>query len=179
MAGQVSGFFHQIIDGAGDVLTPHQRDGAEGAGSVAAFANFQVGVVARRGDEAFADEFVLVVRVEFGQQARQLHGAEKGVDLGDFLGQFVAVALRQAPGHVELVDVAGHFYGGVPQNGVDTLLFCQVDKSAGIDDYDVGILVVTVVYHVVFIGLELGDQVLTVHQILGATQGNDVDLVLF
>src|SRR5580692_1316522 len=54
-------FFHEVFDRAADMPAAHQRDGAEGAGPVATFGNFQIGVVFRRREEPFAQQFGLVI----------------------------------------------------------------------------------------------------------------------
>ena len=61
------------------------------------------------------------------------------------------------------------FHIGVMQDGIDRLLLGQVDKAAGVHDHHIGLLRFFRQYAEV-IAFELGDKVLRIHDVLGATQ---------
>jgi hypothetical protein len=89
----------------------------------------------------------VVVRVAAGSEARggedgfELACAYDGVDFGDVLLDFVAVALDEAAGDDDalgftavLLLVLDHL-----EDGVDGLLLGGVDEAAGVDDDDLGV----------------------------------------
>ena len=175
--GQVSGFGHQLIDRATDVLAAHQRNGTERAGTVAAFRDLQVCVVGQRGDLAFAEQFVLVVGIQPGQQGGHFQGTKKGVHLRYFLLQCILVALRQTARDVQFLDLPGFFQGGMFHDALNALLFGQVNKAAGIDNHYVSLGVFALVGYFIVIAPQLGDEIFTVHQVFGTTQGDHIYFV--
>ena len=52
LGGQAAGFFHQILDGHAHMRAADERDGAVGTTPVAAFRDFQIGIMRRRGEDA-------------------------------------------------------------------------------------------------------------------------------
>ena len=87
-----------------------------------------------RGQQTLSDQLLAVVRIEGLEQFGQLPGAEVGVDLGDLLGQLVAVALAEAARHIDALDPAILLRVGELEDGVDALLLGAFDEAAGVDD---------------------------------------------
>ncbi len=92
------------------------RDDAEAAGMVAALVDLDVGVMARRRQQARRQVMVEIrcgaVGLRFSAFAQigdafHLVGANDGVDFRDLLADFAAVALHQAAGDDELTGAAG------------------------------------------------------------------------
>ena len=71
----------------------------------------------------------------------ELAGAYDGVDFGDVLADFVAVALDEAAGYDEALGAAsvGDLVLDHLEDGVDGFLLGGVDEAAGVDDEDVGV----------------------------------------
>ncbi len=177
LPGQEAGLVHQALYGAGYVLAPHERYGAERTGAVAAFGYLEIGIVPRCAEHTLADELVAVVGVEPGQQGGHIHRTEIGVYLGYLLLQVVLVPLRQTAGHIQLVDMAAGLLICVVQDGLYGLLLGQVDEAAGIHYDDIGVAPLLFVCYIQVVAAQLGDDVLGVHGVLGAPQCDHIDLV--
>ena len=65
-------------------------------------------------------------------------GADHGVDFGDALLDFVAVALDEAAGDDELFRPTGGLVAGHFKDGVDGFLLGRVNEAARVDDEDIG-----------------------------------------
>jgi hypothetical protein len=95
----------------------------------------------------------------------------KGVHLGQQLGQLLAEALRQAASHDQrLAPLLGLAQMVRFQNGIHTLFLSRVDEGAGINDERVGCS--GVVGELDALLFEGAQHDLCVHQILGTTQTN-------
>ena len=140
---------------------PHERLGAW-AGSAVAAGPYPV-VDAPR--PARADD-----------DCRYLAGAQDDIDLRDLRLQFVAITLRQAAGHHQLLASAGLPAFRHLQDGVNRFLLGAVDEGTGVDDDDVRVSGVG------------GNRVsgsfgqpqhhLAIYEVLGAAQRNHSDLHL-
>ena len=73
-----------------------------------------------------------------GEDVFEFAGADDGVDFGDVLLDFVAIALDEASGDDEFLGFAMRLVPGHLEDGVDRLLLGRVDEGAGVDDQDVG-----------------------------------------
>ena len=148
---QPAGLGNAVIDVTAAQCAANQRNGAIVAAVVAAFGNFQVGVVARGGNHAGTAQLHIVlgavalglacaVRAEAadnGGQGSVGANAHNGVHLGDFLHNLMLVALCQTAGdndlevRVLLLVLAGH------QDVLDSLGLGRLDEAAGVDDDNV------------------------------------------
>ena len=94
---------HHLVERERAMLAAHERNRAERAAVVAPFAHLEVADVRRvAGEEPHAgmDRRHVVdqaARLELGQQAVHLGGAEKQIDLGQRLLELALVALHHAP----------------------------------------------------------------------------------
>ncbi len=124
----------------------------------------------------------VVVRVAAGGEARggedgfEFSGADYGVDFGDVLLNFVAVALDEAAGYDDALGFAAVLLLVLDhlEDGVDGLLLGGVDEAAGVDDDDLGVFGA---------GGELGSVVveqahhdLGVDEVFGAAEGDETYL---
>jgi hypothetical protein len=64
------------------------------------------------------------------------------------------------------------------QYGVNRLLLGIVNEPAGIYDYDRGVVAVAFVNNIKIIGPKLSHQHLGIDEVLGATQSDDIHLIL-
>jgi len=129
---------------------PILRNHAKRARMVAAFGNFDVGEVSRRGENARC-EVVVEVRcgggrrfgvIGFAQRhdAVQFVRADQRVHFGQFFADIATVAFHQAAGHNQLARlphplVLGHF-----QDGVNGFLLGRIDEAARIDHQHLGLV---------------------------------------
>ena len=120
---------------------------------------------------------MLVVCLEFLQNRRQIPSPKKRIHLRDFLFQIVLVALRKTTGYVHLIHQTLLFGIYILKDGVDRLLLGIVYESAGVDDDDVIVIGVGLMAGVDAVTSELGQQDFGIHQVFGATHGDDIDFV--
>ena len=108
-----------------------------------------------------------------GEDGFEFAGAYDGVDFGDVLLDFVAVALDEAAGDDDALGFAAVLLLVLDhlEDGVDGLLLGGVDEAAGVDDDDLGVFGV---------GGELGAVVvedahhdLGVDEVFGAAEGDE------
>jgi len=102
---------------------------------------------------------------------------KKCIDLRNLLFQIVLVALRKTSGHINFIYEALLFGIHILQDRINRFLLGIVDKSAGIDDDDVVILGVGLVAGVDAVASQLGQKDFGIHQVFGATHGDDIDFV--
>ena len=74
----------------------NQRYGTIGAGAVAAFADFKIGVVLWGGLHALGLETIMVFGLQRPDELAPLVHSVEGVDLGQLFAQFLFVALDEA-----------------------------------------------------------------------------------
>ena len=158
------------------------RDHAEGAGMVAAFRDFDVSEMARSREHARRE---VVVQVRLGWNPRRLHalayrhdarqviGADNGIDLGDFLADGVAVAFHQAARDDQLPGASALFVFGHLEDGFHRFLLGGVDETAGVDYQDIGFGGVG--RQLVAPGHQLAHHDLTINQVLGTAQTDEAD----
>jgi hypothetical protein len=97
--------------------------------------------------------------------------AHECVDFGQEFRQFVAKALRHAAGNDQrLAPILGLAQFGGLKDGIHAFLLRGVDERAGVDDERVGLSRVVCHLHAPF--EQRAEHDLGVHQIFGATQGN-------
>src|SRR2546427_12152633 len=129
-------FAHEPGERLGAMLAAHQRDGAEGAGVVAAFRNLQISYM-RLVAEELPDSGMLGDRIgdqtplgKLWDQMVELGEPEKEVDLGNLLLQFLLVSLNETPDGHDRLHAAFLQLGGL-EHRIDRLLFGCVDEAAG------------------------------------------------
>ena len=139
---------HDFVERERAVLAAHERDRAERAAVVAAFADLEVAHVRQVARvEAHArmrDERRLGIehaaREQLGNEAVHLGRAEEEVDLGELARELGLVALDHASnGDDRLARAVGLAAPGVDDR-VDRLLLRRVDEAAGVDDDHVGVI---------------------------------------
>ena len=96
-------FFHQLFNGARQVSSTHERDGAEGTRAIATLGYFHIGIVAGMGKQTLSDQLMLVVCFELFQNSRQFPRTKKCINLRYLLFKVILVALREAARYVNLV----------------------------------------------------------------------------
>ena len=116
---------------------------------IAAFGDFDVGEMPRRGEDA-RRQVVVQVRLERARSGShafaerhdlvEFVGADERVDFRQICLDIAAVALHQAAGDDQLLRAAGLLVLGHLENGVDGFLLGGVDETAGVDDEDVGLV---------------------------------------
>src|SRR5262249_17532864 len=70
---------------------------------------------------------------------RNLTGPDEKVHLGQFLGQFLRISLREATSDDELLDLSFLFEPRGLNDGVDGLSFSGLDEAAGINQHNIRI----------------------------------------
>ena len=196
---KVSGLVDKLVDGARDVSATDEGDGTVGAMAVAALGNFEVGIVARRGEGAFGGEgqrgrgfcrgalsrrgLLPCESPDVSNKFVPLVNAKPGGDLGQFGLELVAVALHKAArgyqcalaavGMVTAVEIACSLQLG--KEGVDGLLLGVADEAAGVEDYDVAVVARAVKEDGVARRAQVPRHIFGVDSILATAEGDDVD----
>ena len=135
--------------------------------------------MARRRDHALADKLVPIVGVERLQEARQVARAEVGVHLRDTSLEIILITLGQAARDEQFVELALLLGRRVVEDRVNRLLLRVVDKSAGVDHDDRGIIAVGLMLDLELAGEQPAHQHLGIIEILRTAESDDLDLVLF
>ena len=177
-------FPHEIVHRAGLLRPAKSRNDAKRAGVVAAFRDLQVAAPAPRAPHAWGLGIVGVVRrsddraraTEDLPDLQECAGSQEVVHLGKFPGERLAVALRKTPGDHQLPSLPPGLDLGELEDGLDALLLRGTDERAGIDDQDIGVF--GILGHVVALALQRSEHHLAVHAILGAAEGDEMDLLL-
>ena len=176
---QVLRFFQHGIGRAAHQTAAQVGDDAEGAVVVAAFGDFQVGVVARREFQPGGrDEVEVGVVRRFGQVfVYRAHHRFVGLRPGD--GEDVRAARAddfgfdaKAAGNDDFAVLPQRFADGVERFGDGF-----VDKAAGINDDEVGVVVT--VGDGVAVGVDLGEDALGIDQRFRAAEADEADGGLF
>ena len=176
-------FCHQRLDFLQDVLygaalLPSRDDGYSTvcAVSVAAFAYLEVGVVRGCSEASVVGCLVVIGIAQVGDDLLPVEFSVEAVHLGQFGLQFLEVPLREASHDDELPQLALLLALCQPQNHVDALLLGVGDESAGVHDGDVAAGIFGIVRHAVAAKLQLADELLAVHEVLAAAEGDEVNL---
>ena len=182
-------FAQHIADGARDQITAHRRNDAKGTAVVAAFADLEVGKVARRELDA-CDAKGIGHQVDkgvmrFGQMGMDgVHHLLRGVGSGH--GQHAGVHLAyQVPAGTALArrhglgtKAAGHddlaVFGQRLAYGVQAFAHGVVNKAAGVDDHQISAL--QGLGGLVALGAELGQDQFGVRECLWAAQTDETHL---
>ena len=127
-------FGDDVFDGAGCLLAADERDGAVGAAAVAAFCDFQIGVVLETA-EVHAREVLGIATLRcndahFLQKFARLVCTYPVVDFGKFLFEFLAVAARKAARDNQLL--LGLLALHLCENRVDGFFLRGLDEPAGV-----------------------------------------------
>ena len=177
---ELAGFAEHITNGAAHKITAHARDDAEGAAVVAALADLQIRIVARRELDALRRHQVHEGIVRLGQVGvHRLHHLMGGVGTGHrqhagvHLAHQIATALAfagtQAAGDDDLA-----VRGQGLTDGVQTFAHRIVDEAAGVDDHQIG--TGKGLGSLITLGAELREDEFGIGQGLGATQADEADL---
>ena len=151
-ASEGAGLGQQILHLPAAVLAAQRRDDAVGAAVRAALGNAQIGP-ARSGRDDAPQLRVRQVDVAVAAQPLALErgfdglddvavaaGAERAVDLGQFLREFVLIALHEAAGRDDALEFSGLFELREREDRVNGLALGALDKAAGVYDDAVGFL---------------------------------------
>ena len=172
---QTLGFGQHFTDRTAHQITAQRRNDAEGAAMVAAFGDLQIGIVTRGELDALrrhqAGERIvgwlryiavhMLQHLLIGVRAADLqHLGVNGADL-IFLG-------TQTTGDDHLAVLFQRF-----ADCFQRLLHRAVDKAAGVDDHQLGVVVA--VDHLVAFSAQLGQDAFGIDEILRATQRNKTD----
>jgi len=134
---------HQADERLGAMLAAHQRNGAEGAGVVAAFRDLEITHV-----RLIAEELSYAGMLgdgigdqtppgKLGDEMMELRKAEKQIDLRNLLLQFLLVSLNETTDRDDRLHAAFLQFGSF-EHRIDRLLLGRIDKAAGIDQNHVG-----------------------------------------
>ena len=155
---------------------------------IAAFGDFDVSGVARRGEQArrgvVIEEYRQARRAR-GRSARRLAvdglndvfdlaGADDRVHFGNLLANLVAKALDQAAGDDQALRAAEFLVFGHLQDGVDGFLLRRLDEAAGIDDEHVGF--VGARRQFVAVARQNAHHDLAIDEVLGTAQAEESNL---
>ena len=167
------GFGHDVFHRAADEISAQARNDAERAAMVAAFGNFQVGIVARGELDTLRWHQVNqgVVAVDYGLRNHLMDGRNHffvgmragdakhaGMHAGDLLGVFA---------HAAGDNDAAVFTHGLA-DGVERFLLGAVDETAGVDDDHIGAFIAG--DDVVAFQFQLGEDAFGVDQGFGAAE---------
>src|SRR5581483_4692077 len=138
---------NHAFEAAATELAPKLRNDAERTRMVAAFRDFDVRGVPRCREYASSE---IVIQVRHGRERLRCQSFAKGGDLFELIGSedgvyfrnvalnFWPVALYQAARHDEPLGLPGLLVLGYFDNGFDRFLLGRIDKTARVDDDDVG-----------------------------------------
>ena len=185
--GQRLGLLQQMIHGAAAVAATKFGDDAEGAAVAASLGNLQIGGIGRRGDHPLPVVIgpvnpLKVLRPLPGHQL--LHGgnhigvaagSQHAVHLGQFLTNVIGVALGQASGHQQLLQLAGLLELGQLQDIFNGLALGRLNKPAGIQHRHVSPLRLSG-DRVTCLAAQ-GHHLLGIHQVLRTAQGDKGNLI--
>jgi len=161
------------------VLAPHEWYCTEGARTVAAFGNLQIGEVAGIGENPLANKLVFVIGLKDLEHPGQVSRTEPGIYFRNLLLEIVLIALGKAAGNVYFVDDSLFLGVYIPENGIDLFLLGVVDETTSIDDHHAGVVRLGFVNSVDAVAPQLCEQYLGVDQVLGTTQCDNIDLRVF
>src|SRR5512133_1859102 len=182
---------HQRVQRSGAIGTAQLRDDAVGTAVGAPLTDLQVGVPGGRRVEARQGFIVNVIRIpdvlqltlyaaffsqNFGN-AGVVTGADEDIHLGQFMGQFFLITLRQAPRNDQGVAAAIALALGQVQDGIDTFLLGLFDKGTGIDDDNIGIFFVS--GDLVLLLGEHPQHDLGINQVLRAAKADHADFLFY
>src|SRR5262249_40587264 len=146
--GEVFGFPHNGFETTAAESSTKLRDNAKRTGVIAAFGDFKVSLMFRRGDHTGCEIVIeksrrfrrkdLLFALDGFKDAFDFASADDGVDFRNLLEDLIAIASDKASGDDEAFGcpeflVFGHF-----KDGVDGFFLCRLDKAAGVDDQDFG-----------------------------------------
>ena len=144
--------------------------------AVAALADFQISIVAGRGERTHT---VARPHLPLTQIAQQRHVVELPVVmvyLRDLTLQVGEIALRKTAHDIQSVDAAFVLRLGKLQNGLNAFLLGISDKATSVDDHDFASWAQRVVIADVTVSLELLFQEFAIDQVLRASQRDNVYL---
>ena len=151
-------------------------DGTVGTLSVAAFGYLQVSVMFGRGEHAVLQGVRVILVAQVSNQFFPVEFAVELVDLRNFLLELLQVAFRQTSHHEKLVELPILLQFTEFEDHVDAFFFGIADKAACVHDGNVTVHGLGVVVNLETLFLELVEQLFGIHQILGASHGDDVYL---
>ena len=143
--------------------------------AVAAFAYLEVGVVWRSGEVSVVGSLGVIGIAQVGDDLLPVEFAVEAVHLGQFRLELLEVSLREASHDDELPELALLLALCQLQYHVDALLLCVGNESAGVHDGNLAAGVFGIVRHTVAAQLQLSDELLAVHQVLAAAEGDEVN----
>ena len=158
------------------VPAPDQRDRAVAAPAVAAFRDFQIGVMPGSRQHPLSREMFAPLSADRGDYVGHIPHAEVVVHFRNLRPQLFLVAFRQASHHEQALDFSPVLGRDEGKDRVDRLLLRVADESAGIDDDDFRVGRIRVVHDFEAVVPQLGHQVLRVDPVFGASERDDVDL---
>ena len=152
------------------VASCHNRYGTIGTGAVASFRNFQIGIVSRSSQDAPVGYVFVETAAQGFHDSLPVELAEKAVHFGDFLCQILAITLGKAADDVQLPNPPRLFALHLFEDGIHRFLLGIADEAASIDNHHVGIRLVHVRLRHIARLLQLLQQHLGIHQVLGTSQ---------
>ena len=160
--------------GPADEIAAQMRDDAERAAVVAAFGNLQIRVVAWREVQALRRHEVEIRIVQ--RRHRLVHRADHLLILmragdGEYAGMSGTDArlLDAETAGDDHAAVLGHRFA----DGLEAFSLGEVEKAAGVDDHDIGAVVVG--RDLVALGAQLREDALGIDQGLGAAERDEAD----
>ena len=165
---------HDVLDGTALLLARNDRNSAIGTLAVAPLADFQVGIVRGSRQPSVVAGFFVIGSCQVGNDLFPVELPIEAVHLGQFLRQFLEIALREATHHDELAKLSLLLAPGQFQNHVDAFLLCVADEAAGIHDSYLTLGVFGIMRHHEAVQLQLTDELLAVNKVLAATEGDNV-----
>ena len=181
---QDPGFFRQAFHRKAPVVAPEPWNRAIRAVLVAAFGNLQEGVMpaGRHNPLSRIKQWIradIGTRNGFLSRQRILHGlcdrsnprsADKCIYFGNLFHQLIGISFRHAAGYDQDFEVRSFLQTNQVKYPVYAFFFGILDKAAGVDDGDLGFLLV--VCQFIAPGREYAEHVFGIHQILVAAQRN-------
>ena len=127
---------HQLRDGRAAKSASNTRDGAKRAGVLAALGNFQISIVFRRQQMAFAVQLSPCAQIagHAADNAVEITIAVQRIDLRNFAAQFFTITLRETTGDDHLFYPAFLLHRHCVEDGFDGLFLRRLDETTGIDD---------------------------------------------
>ncbi|KAF5037273.1 hypothetical protein DSECCO2_566300 [anaerobic digester metagenome] len=92
----------------------------------------------RRGDDPFVEQLIPQGRIKSRQNGIKIIHPKETIHLRHLSDKILFITLRKTTHHIKFPDFIPFPLSGPLKDGVDRFLFCIIDKTAGIDDNNIG-----------------------------------------
>ena len=175
VAYQMAHFVENFLHRSTLVLSSYQRDSAISTMTITALADLNIGIVARCGNMTISFTSLKPFAFKVFQKLFVIELAIPAIHLRYFLFQLCQIAFRQTAHHKEFFDASFSLRLSKFQNGVNAFLFGIINKTTCINNDDFTLWIITIMSTMIAVSLHQTHQDLTVHEVLRASERNEID----